>query len=73
MSNPNVSDRSNTNFYTGPLGAGTVLTTPVTYADADGDAVALTVAAAATDAATTQTLANSIRTQLIALGILTAA
>lgn len=73
MANPNVSDRSNTNFYTGPLGAGTVLTTPVTYADADGAAVALTVAAAATDAATTQTLANSLRTQLIALGILTAA
>lgn len=73
MANPNVSDRSNQNFYTGPLGVGTVLTQPVTYADADGDAVALTVAAAATDATTVITLANSIRTQLIALGILTAA
>lgn len=73
MANPNISDRHNTEFYTGPLGGGTVLTTPVTYADADGAAVALTVAAAATDATTTQTLANSLRTQLIALGILTAA
>lgn len=33
----------------------------------------LTVAAAGTDAATTQTLANSLRTQLIALGLLVAA
>jgi hypothetical protein len=33
----------------------------------------LTVAAAGTDAATTQTLANSLRTQLIALGLVKAA
>lgn len=73
MANPNVSDRSNQTFYTGPIGVGTVLTQPVTFADADGDTVALTVAPAATDATTTQTLANSLRTQLIALGFLTAA
>lgn len=73
MANPNVSDRSNTSFFTGPIGAGTVLTQPVSYADADGDAVVTTVAAAATDATTTQALANSLRTQLIALGLLTAA
>lgn len=73
MTNPNVADRSNQTFYTGPIGVGTVLTQPVTFADADGDTVALTVAAAATDATTTQALANSLRTQLIALGFLTAA
>lgn len=73
MSNPNVSDRSNTNFYTGPLGAGTVLAEPVTYADADGDASTYTVPAAATDATTTQALANALRTACLARGIVTAA
>lgn len=73
MANPNVADRSNTDFHTGPLGNATVLSTPVSYADSDGAAVTYTVAAAATDATTTQALANSLRTQLIALGILTAA
>lgn len=73
MANPNVSDRSNTNFFTGPLGAGTVLTEPVTFADADGDASVLTLPAAATDATTTQDLANAIRTLLIARGIASAA
>ena len=71
MANPNVADRSNTSFYTGPIGVGTVLSQPVTYADADGDAATLTVAAAATDAATVIVLANSIRSQLLALGIFT--
>lgn len=73
MANPNVSDRSNTSFYTGPLGGGgTVLTEPVTYADSDGVASTLTLPAAATDAATTQTLANAIRTLLITRGIASA-
>ncbi len=67
--NPNVSDRSNTEFYTGPIGAGTVLTPPVEFLNANGATVS--VAAAATDSATTLALANSLRTGLIALGILT--
>lgn len=73
MANPNVAQRAGKQHYTGPIGPGTVLTQPVTYADADGNAVTLTVAAAATDANTTQALANSLRTQLIALGLLKAA
>jgi hypothetical protein len=29
IDNPNIPDRSNTNFFTGPIGAGTVLTAPI--------------------------------------------
>lgn len=71
MANPNVDNRSDTSFYTGPIGSGTVLTLPVTYADADGAASALTVPAAATDAATTQALANAMRLNGITLGLWT--
>lgn len=73
MANPNVADRSNTETFVGPIGAGTVITGPVTFADADGDTIVAVVAPAATDATTTQTLANSLRTNLIALGILASA
>ncbi len=69
QTNPNVSDRSNTSFFTGPIGAGTVLTPPYQFVNSSGSTVS--VAAAATDSATTLALANSLRTGLIALGILT--
>ena len=44
---------------------------PVEFVDADGNA--LTVAAAATDTTTAIALANSLRTQLIALGVVASA
>ena len=47
------------------------LVAPVEFTDSTG--ATLTVAAAGTDAATTQALANSLRTQLIALGVVVAA
>lgn len=47
------------------------LVAPVEFVDSTG--ASLTVAAAGTDATTTQALANSLRTQLIALGLVVAA
>lgn len=44
---------------------------PIEFVDSTG--ASLTVAAAATDSATTEALANSLRSQLIALGVLVAA
>lgn len=58
----NVADRADQTRY---------LVAPVEFVDSTG--ASLTVAAAATDAATTQALANSLRSQLIALGVLVAA
>ncbi len=70
ITNPNVSQRSNTVFFTGPLGNnGTSLSPPVAFYNSAGNTVS--VAAAATDSATTLALANSLRTGLIALGVLT--
>jgi len=81
MANPNVSNRSNGNHYVGALGVGTVLSEPVTFASATGATtsgpfvvtVAATAAAAvATDLASVITLANAMRTRMIALGFHTA-
>lgn len=47
------------------------LVAPVEFTDSTG--ANLTVAAAATDSATTLALANSLRSQLIALGVVVAA
>lgn len=58
----NVADRADQTRY---------LVAPVEFVDSTG--ASLTVAAAATDPATTQALANSLRSQLIALGVLVAA
>lgn len=58
----NVADRADQTRY---------LVAPVEFVDSTG--AALTVAAAATDSATTEALANSLRSQLIALGVLVAA
>lgn len=58
----NVADRADQTRY---------LVAPVEFVDSTG--ASLTVAAAATDPATTQALANSLRTQLIALGVVVAA
>lgn len=75
--NPNVADRHDQTFFTGPMGNGTVITGPSTiegpseFLNADGEA--LTVAAAATDTTTAIALANSLRTQLIALGVVVSA
>ena len=69
ISNPNVSDRSDTTFYTGPIGGGTVITPPAQFLDSDG--ATASVAAAATDSATTLALANSLRTALLSLGVVT--
>jgi len=71
IDNPNVADRHDQTLFVGPIGNGTTLTGPVTTTDADGNTVS--VAAAATDATTTQALANSLRSALIQLGIVTAA
>lgn len=65
--NPNISNRHDQTFFTGPIGNGTTLTGPTAMTDGGGGQI--TVAAAATDAATTQTLANSLRSALIAAGI----
>ena len=65
--NPNIADRHNQSFYTGPIGNGTVLTGPVTAYDGDGNQA--TVAAVATDPATTMALANSLRAALLQLGL----
>lgn len=58
----NVADRADQTRY---------LVAPVEFVDSTG--ASLTVAAAGTDTATTQALANSLRSQLIALGLLVAA
>lgn len=58
----NVADRADQTRY---------LVAPVEFTDASGNT--LTVAAAATDSATTLALANSLRTQLIALGVVASA
>lgn len=58
----NVADRADQTRY---------LVQPIEFVDSDGNT--LTVAAAATDSATTQALANSLRTQLIALGVVASA
>lgn len=58
----NVADRADQTRY---------LVAPVEFTDSDGNT--LTVAAAATDSATTLALANSLRTQLIALGVVASA
>lgn len=47
------------------------LVAPVEFTDSDGNT--LTVAAVATDSATTLALANSLRSQLIALGVVASA
>lgn len=58
----NIPDRADQTRY---------LVEPIKLVDSDGNPV--TVAAAASDATTTQALANSLRTALIALGIVQAA
>lgn len=58
----NVADRADQTRY---------LVAPVEFTDSTG--ASLTVAAAGTDTATTQALANSLRSQLIALGLVVAA
>jgi hypothetical protein len=73
MAFPNVSNRSDQTFYTGPAGNGTALTAPVTVVGSDGVSDAVVAAAVATDSATTLALANNLRAGLIALGLFTAA
>lgn len=68
--NPNVANRHDQTVFVGPIGNGTTVTGPTAHTDSTGKTVA--VAAAATDATTTQALANSLRTALIQLGIVTA-
>lgn len=77
MANPNVSDRSDTSFFTGPIGVGTVLTGPLTVGE-EGDSLGFfgesavsqqSVGASATDATTVITLANNLRTALRNLGL----
>lgn len=58
----NVADRADQTRY---------LVAPVEFTDSDGNT--LTVAAAATDTTTAIALANSLRTQLIALGVVASA
>jgi len=58
----NVADRADQTRY---------FVAPVEFTNSVG--ATLTVAAAGTDTATTQALANSLRTQLIALGVVVAA
>lgn len=62
MAFPNVADRADQTRY---------FVAPVEFTDSVG--AQLTVAAAATDSATTLALANSLRSQLIALGVVVAA
>lgn len=74
MAFPNVSNRSDQTFYTGPAGNGTAITTPMTVVNGDTGATGAIVAAAvATDSATTLALANNLRAGLIALGLFSAA
>lgn len=70
ITNPNIADRHDRTFFTGPIGNGTHLTGPLVVTDGSGNVA--TVAAAATDATSTQALANSLRSALIQLGIVTA-
>ena len=62
MALPNVAQRADQTRY---------FVAPVEFTNSAGNT--LTVAAAATDSATTLALANSLRSQLIALGVVKAA
>jgi hypothetical protein len=73
MAFPNVSNRSDQTFYTGPAGNGTAITAPMSVVDSDGVSSAPVAAAVATDSATTLALANNLRAGLIALGLFSAA
>jgi len=68
--NPNVANRHDQTFFTGPIGNGTTITGPTAMTDQTG--ARPIVAAAATDATTTQALANSLRNALLAAGIVVA-
>jgi len=65
--NPNVADRHDQTLFVGPIGNGTTVTGPTAVTDAAGGQPV--IAAEATDATTTQALANSIRTILLNTGI----
>lgn len=67
IENPNIANRHDQTFFTGPIGNGTTITGPSAVTDGTGQQ--LTVAAAATDATTTQALANSLRDLALALGL----
>lgn len=67
ITNPNIADRHDQTFFTGPIGNGTTVTGPTAFTDGAGGQP--TIPAAATDATTTQALANSIRTTLLAAGL----
>lgn len=73
MANPSVANRDSQVQYYGPIGVGTCIgndsTDLVSFYGAT-PIVRPTVSAAATDAATTQTLANSLRTALVDLGLI---
>lgn len=65
--NPNVANRHDQTVFVGPIGNGTTVTGPTAVTDSAGGRPV--IAAAATDATTTQALANSIRTILLNAGI----
>lgn len=67
ITNPNIAARHDQTFFTGPIGNGTTVTGPTEFTDSAGGQ--FVVAPAATDAATTQTLANSLRTALLNAGL----
>lgn len=73
MAFPNVSNRSDQTFYTGPAGNGTTITTPMSVVDSTGATAVPVAEAVATDSATTLALANNLRAGLIALGLFSAA